>query len=174
MQTRRARDAEFTDFAALRMPQLYRTAWLLCGDRQRAEDLVQDTLIKVYAAWGPRIENPIAYAQTTLSRTWISHLRRRSSHEPPTSKVPETLSPEADQALRLTLVAALAKLNDTDRAIVVLRHLDDVSTADVARQLNLSQGAVRKRLMRALTALQDILDTPFHELVTGGNPHDAP
>ena len=49
-----AREAEFTDFARARMPQLYRAAWLLCGERQRAEDLVQETLTKVYGRWGLR------------------------------------------------------------------------------------------------------------------------
>ena len=165
---RTAREAEFTDFASHRMPQLYRTAWLLCGDRQRAEDLVQETLIKVYARWGHQIDNPVAYAQTTLTRTWISQLRKRSTHERPTDQVPDGSVISTDHALRLTLLAALDELEPMDRAVVVLRYLEDSSTAEVARQLGLSPGAVRKRLARALNRLRVRLDLPFLELATEG------
>src|SRR4051794_6892266 len=78
-RTMRAEE-EFVEFARARMPHLYRSAWLLCGDPYRAEDLTQETLAKVYAAWGPRLHNPAAYAHTTLVRTYISAQRRRSSH----------------------------------------------------------------------------------------------
>jgi RNA polymerase sigma-70 factor (sigma-E family) len=167
---RATREADFTDFARGAMPQLFRAAWLLCGDRHRAEDLVQESLTKVYAKWGSRIENPAAYAQTTLTRTWISQQRRRSTHEQPVERVPETPRPAADGDLRLTLLAALDGLEPLDRAIVVLRYLDDTPTEDVARRLGLSNGAVRKRLVRALRRLRDQLDLPFTDLVEGALP----
>lgn len=162
------READFTEFARARMPDLYRSAWLLCGDRHRAEDLVQETLAKVYGRWGPRIANPAAYARTTLTRTWISQQRRRSTHERPVDRLPEQIAPGADDELRLTLMAALAELEPLDRAVVVLRFLDDASTEDVAHQLGLSNGAVRKRLMRALQRLRTRLDLPFTDLVSAG------
>jgi len=165
---RAAREAEFTDFARARMPHLYRTAWLLCGDRQRAEDLVQETLTKVYGRWGPSIKNPAAYAQTTLTRTWISQQRRRSNHERPVDQVPERPQPNSDPTLRLTLIAALDRLEPLDRAVVVLRYLDDSSTNEVARHLGVSNQAVRNRLSRALRRLRDQLDLPFSELITEG------
>lgn len=163
-----ARQAEFSDFAATRMRHLYRTAWLLCGDSHKAEDLVQETLIKVYARWGPAIDNPAAYAQTTLTRTWISHKRRRGSHEPPVERVPDLGTAPGNHELRLTLLAALDQLEPLDRAIVVMRHLEDASTADVARLLDLSQGAVRKRLARALERMRTVLDLPYTELASEG------
>jgi RNA polymerase sigma-70 factor (sigma-E family) len=162
------REASFTDFARARMPELYRSAWLLCGDRHRAEDLVQETLAKVYGRWGPQIANPAAYAQTTLTRTWISQQRRRATHERPVDRVPEQPATGSDGELRLTLLAALDDLDPLDRAVVVLRYLDDASTDDVARQLGLSNGAVRKRLMRALRRLRDALGLPFTDLVSEG------
>lgn len=169
MQGRRAvREAEFTDFAATRMHQLYRTAWLLCGERQKAEDLVQETLIKVYARWGTQIDNPVAYAQTTLTRTWISQLRRRGAHERPTERVPDSSAPAGDHALRLTLLAALDELEPLDRAVVVLRHLEDASTAEVAQLLGLTPGAVRKRLARALDRMRLHLDFSYADLATEG------
>lgn len=169
-QARAAQEAAFTEFAQARMPHLYRSAWLLCGDRHRAEDLVQETLARVYSRWGPAIANPAAYAQTTLTRTWISQQRRRSTHERPVERFPDTAAPSAPDELRLTLLTALAGLDPLDRAVVVLRHLDDLSTDEVAHQLGLSNGAVRKRLMRALQRLRDQLDVPFTDLVPEGVP----
>jgi len=165
---RSARDAGFTEFANARMPQLYRAAWLLCGDRHRAEDLVQETLIKVYGRWGATINNPAAYAQTTLTRTWISQQRRRSTHERPVDQVPELSGSGGDDALRLSLISALDGLEPVDRAVVVLRYLDDATTAEVAHRLGMSEGAVRKRLMRALRRLRDDLDLPFADLIVEG------
>ena len=80
---RRKGVTEFEEFAYARTPHLLRSAWLLCGDVHQAEDLVQETLAKVYVRWhrrlGGRIDNPAAYAQTTLVRTFLSARRRRSS-----------------------------------------------------------------------------------------------
>jgi RNA polymerase sigma-70 factor (sigma-E family) len=143
-------DEQFTDFARARMPHLYRAAWLLCGERHRAEDLTQETLAKVYAKWGPRLQNPAAYAQTTLVRTWISAQRRRSSHEQPWADLPDSPSASDDHDLRLVLRAALARLEPLDRAVVVLRYLDDIPVDEVARQLGLSSTAVRSRAKRSL------------------------
>lgn len=162
------REAEFTDFARTAMPDLYRTASLLCRDRHRAEDLVQEALTRVFARWSTTIDNPAAYAQTTLTRTWISQQRRRSTHERPMDRLPEHPAPAPDDALRLTLLDALAGLDPVDRVIVVLRHLDDVPTAEVAHRVGMTEVAVRARLMRALRKLRVVLDLPFPDLVTEG------
>jgi len=151
-------EQEFAEFARARMPQLYRSAWLLCGDPHRAEDLTQETLAKVYAQWGPRLQNPAAYAHTTLVRTYISAQRRRSSHEQPWAEVPEGPVVSGDDAdLRIALHAALAALEPVDRAVVVLRYLDDVPVDEVGRLLGLSSTAVRSRAMRALARVRATL-----------------
>ena len=74
---------DFEEFARARIPHLFRSAWLLCGHRVEAEDLVQETLAKVRMrrSVGSRLEKPAAYAQTTLTRTFISGRRKRSSSE---------------------------------------------------------------------------------------------
>ncbi len=64
------RDTEFSAYVAARRPQLRRTAYLLCGNWHTAEDLVQQTLAKLYVAW-PRLHrdsSPDAYARRTLVR----------------------------------------------------------------------------------------------------------
>ena len=164
-------ESEFEEFARARARQLYRSAWLLCGDRHQAEDLVQETLAKVYVAWrkrlGSRLENPAAYAQTTLVRTHISARRKRSSTERPVSWLPEQAAPGAGPDLQLTLAAALARLEPLDRAVLVLRYLDDVSVEDTADCLGVSPGAVRNRSLRALQRIRPLLgDATFTDLLT--------
>jgi len=160
---------DFVEFAHARSPQLYRAAWLLCGDPHRAEDLVQDTLAKVYVRWHRRlaapIDNPAGYAQTTLVRTFISAQRRRSNQERPVAVLPEHGHVEGDADVRITLSAALAELPPLDRAVLVMRYLDDVSVADTASRLGISPGAVRNRSLRALDRLRSLLGSSLHDLI---------
>ncbi|MEZ0577108.1 SigE family RNA polymerase sigma factor [Nocardioides sp. MH1] len=151
----------FEEFARARAPHLYRAAWLLSGQRAEAEDLVQETLAKVYVRMhrrlAPPLDNPAAYAQVTLTRTYISARRRRSSAEVPYGDLPDVVTSDtADQAIaRVDLEEALAALSPTDRAVVVLRYLDDVAVDEVARTLRLSPGAVKNRSMRALARMRE-------------------
>lgn len=144
-------EREFEEFALGRTSALYRTAWLLCGDRHGAEDLVQETLAKVFVKWS-RIDNPAAYAQTTLVRTFLSHRRRRSSQELPYADLPDVAGADPTEAsdLRMGLSDLLAGLAPLDRAVLVLRYSDDLPVDEVATRLGLSPGAVRNRSMRAL------------------------
>lgn len=155
------RTAAFEAFARARTPQLYRAAWLLCGNRADAEDLVQETLTKVYVrmhrVFAPRLDNLSAYAQTTLTRTFISGRRRRSSTEQLWADLPDAAVGDHTEAaeLRIGLDEALAGLSPTDRAVLVLRYLEDLSVEEVASILRLSQGAVRNRSMRALARMRE-------------------
>jgi RNA polymerase sigma-70 factor (sigma-E family) len=163
---------EFEEFAHARSAHLLRAAWLLCGDRHQAEDLVQETLAKVYVRWhrrlGGRIENPAAYAQTALVRTFLSSRRRRSSSELPYADPPDAVHPDRSREtdLQLEVAAALAGLAPADRAVLVLRYLEDRSVSEAAALLGVSQGAVRNRSMRALDRLRPLLDPTTH--TTGG------
>ena len=160
---------EFEEFAVARTPQLYRAAWLMCGDAHRAEDLVQETLAKVYVRWhrrlGGPIEHPVAYAHTTLTRTYISAQRRRSSHETPVEDLPERVEPGGDPATAFALRDALAQLAPLDRAVLVMRYLEDVSVADTADALGVSPGAVRNRSLRALDRLRAVLGPSLRDLL---------
>jgi RNA polymerase sigma-70 factor (sigma-E family) len=162
-------DGAFEEFALARLPHLHRAAWLLCGDAHRAEDLVQETLAKVYVRWHRRlarpIDNPAAYAQTCLVRVYISAQRRRSSHERPTDSPPDPAVRDGDTDLRLALTAALAELQPLDRAVLVLRYLDDRPVAEVARTLGCSDGAVRNRTLRALDRLRAVLGPSVVDLL---------
>lgn len=178
---RAERDATFEAFAAAAVPSLHRSAWLLCRHDHEADDLVQETLAKVYVAWHGRrrIDNPIAYAHTALTRTFISARRKRSSRdELPHGEVPELGQADgADEVVvRLSLRTALAALAPLDRAVVVLRHWEGRDVRETARLLSLSEGAVRNRCMRALSHLRDVLDDSGFasaNAATTGGPHDV-
>ncbi|MGW2562624.1 SigE family RNA polymerase sigma factor [Streptomyces sp. NPDC001514] len=162
MGTRRSRADEFLEFAAGRTGHLYRSACLLTsGDTHLAEDLVQDTLGRMYALWGrmSRIDNPAAYAQTVLVRTFLTQRRRRSATERPLGELPDTtpVAGEDDPALRVALLGALARLAPKDRAVVVLRYWEDRSVEETADALHVSSAAVRTRSVRALAKLREQL-----------------
>src|SRR3954469_24433457 len=91
-------EAAFRQFARANAAPLFRSALLLTTDWHRAEDLVQDTLARMYRVWSgvARIDNPAAYAQTGLARQFPSHRRRRSAGEIPSADLPEALTADAD------------------------------------------------------------------------------
>lgn len=148
-------ETAFRQFAQARTPALHRAAFLLCGNHHEAEDLVQETLAKVYVAWGRRgVDNPAAYARTVLTRTFISSRRKTSSTERPTDTLPELPTTAVDSAAHLDLFRELRSLPPVDRAVVVMRYLDDASVRDTAEALKLSDQAVRTRSTRALARLR--------------------
>lgn len=159
------RDAEFTAFMTEAEPLLTRTAWLLCGDAHRAEELVQQTLVRTYVAWPrARAGDPVAYARRTLSNlridTWRKH--RREVLVEPGAVGPGTAIPSQAQqhAERDALVRALARLPERRRRVVVLRYLLDLPEHEVADDLDISVGTVKSTAARGLAQLRDLLGAP--------------
>ncbi|OAR26356.1 RNA polymerase subunit sigma-24 [Streptomyces sp. ERV7] len=167
-QARQARTDEFLEFASGRTNHLFRAACLLTsGDTHLAEDLVQETLGRLFAVWGrmSRIDNPAGYAQTILVRTFLTHRRRRSADERPLGELPDRpVTTDGDPALRLALLAALARLPPKDRAVVVLRYWEDRSVEETAEAMRVSSAAVRTRSVRALAKLREQLGGSLAEL----------
>lgn len=155
---RTSRTEEYRVFAVSRVSHLFRSACLLTsGDVHLAEDLVQETLSRMYVLWGRarRIDNPAAYAQTVLVRTFLTHRRRRSASERPLAELPDGAPVDPDDpALRMTLLQALSQLAPKDRAVVVLRYWEDRSVEETAAALQVSPAAVRTRCVRALGRLR--------------------
>lgn len=154
-----SRDAEFAEFVTARYRALVRTGLLLTGDNGHAEDLAQAALIKTYLAWG-RIREPTraeAFARTTLVRLALRARRRRWTGEVATGWVPETSAARDGTEptdLVLDVRRALARLPAEQRAVIVLRYLDDQSEAQTARLLGISPGTVKSRASRGLTSLR--------------------
>lgn len=154
----RTDDDEFATFARAAAPGLRRTAYLLCGDWDRAADLAQEALIRVYVAW-PRLDRAdgrYAYARRVTTNAAIDQGRKRSSRELPTLElvdgpVEDATSQVVDRAL---LLAALAELPARQRACVVLRYYEDLSVEAVARTLGCRPGTVKSQTARGLDALR--------------------
>ncbi|MGZ0147619.1 SigE family RNA polymerase sigma factor [Kribbella sp. WER1] len=155
---------DFEEFARVQIPRLYRTAWLLCGDRHHAEDLVQETLAKMMSAWG-RIDAPGAYARTALVRTFVSQRRRKSWGERPTEVLPEVAERVGDVELRVALQSALGELAPLDRAVLVLRFFEDRSVEQVALDLGKKTSAITTRTSRALERLRAVLGDGADQLI---------
>jgi RNA polymerase sigma-70 factor (sigma-E family) len=147
-------EREFREFVAVRSAALLRTAYLLTGQREAAEDLLQTSLAKAANRWS-RLEQPEAYVRKIMYHQQVSRWRLRSyGREQSTDAVPEIAGPQEDAELRLSLAAALRQLAARQRAVLVLRYLDDLPESEVAQLLGISVGTVRSTTHRALAKLR--------------------
>ncbi|MEE1748883.1 MULTISPECIES: SigE family RNA polymerase sigma factor [unclassified Streptomyces] len=163
-----AQEDQYLEFVAERAKALYRSAYVLAaGDAHLAEDLVQETLSRVYVHWKrvARADSPAAYAQTILVRASLTLRRRRSTGERPTGNMPDSATAGPDAALRLTLLDALGQLPPRDRAVLLLRYWEDRSIEETARMLKLSSSAVRSQGTRALNRVRALLGDSLSDLV---------
>jgi RNA polymerase sigma-70 factor (sigma-E family) len=151
-------DEAFGVFVAARSRHLLQTAYLLTGDRHRAEDLLQTALTKAYLRWD-RIssDDPEGYVRRILANTQFDWWRRRSSREQPTDALPEEARPDAsaEVEVRDAVLTALAGLPKRQRAVVVLRYFEDLSEAEIAQTLGCSPGTVKSAASRAMAKLRD-------------------
>ena len=151
-------DADFREYVAARGRALLRTAYMLTGNLADAEDLVQSALAKTYQAWN-RIEDRAAldgYVRRAMVNTHISWWRRRRVEEYPTDEIPD--QPVADSSLDSDLhdmlMRAIDRLPQRMRAAVLLRFYEDMSEAEVAGMLGISQGTVKSTVSRAVAKLR--------------------
>lgn len=147
----------FTAFVAQRAQALWRSAWLLAGDAQRAEDLVQTALAKTY----PHFDRVSAsgsfeaYVRKTMYRAYLAWWRRRWRDEVPADVGdPPVGSGTTAAEQRLDLANALAALPRAQKAVVVLRFYEDRSVEETAQLLGISTGTVKSHTSRALAALR--------------------
>src|SRR5262249_59182964 len=132
----RGRDAEYTEYVAGRLSSLRRLAAVLCDDWQRADDLVQATLIKLYVRWGRvrAASHPDAYARTVLVHEFIQERRslwvKRVSL---TGGLADSPAAAVDQDAVLDLRAAVAALPARQRAPLVPRFYFDLNLDPAAQ-----------------------------------------
>jgi len=161
--------AAFDAFAATAMPRLRHLAYAWCHDWHHSDDVVQDTMERVYAAW-PRVRRggeEYAYARTTLIRRLISEDRRAwRRHETATLDDTATAATPADPPAaeltgssveRLDAMDLLRLLPPRQRAVAVLRFLEDLPVSDVADLLHCSEGTVKSQAHHARRFLQQHL-----------------
>jgi RNA polymerase sigma-70 factor (sigma-E family) len=159
------RDEDFTAFVVARSGRLVHLARMLCGDAALAEDLVQTALEKAYLRWD-RIEmdDPFGYVRQALVNQHLSWLRRRLWRERP-SGTPAELDADFHRSVadpadgierRLVLNAALGTLTRRERAVIVLRYVEDLTEAQTAAVLGVAVGTIKSAHSRALQKLRAV------------------
>ena len=159
MAVRERHEAEFHEFVAVRSSRLFRTALLMVGDHQLAQDLLQESLVKTYVAW-PRLRdvgNAEAYARRVIVTTSTSWRRRRSFHERPTAALPEDVVADVADVIATDadLWTQLHALPSRQRAAVVLRYRLDLSEAQTSELMGCTAGSVKRHASRGLAKLRD-------------------
>jgi RNA polymerase sigma-70 factor (sigma-E family) len=154
-------DDEYVEFVGFALPELWRTAYLLCGDWHRAEDAAQEVLIRLYRRWTKveRREGLLPYARRALVRIMIDESRRPwrreiSTRIPPDRPVQGRFDGVDD---RMLLLEALASLSPQRRACLVLRYYEQLSVRETAQTLGCSEGSVKSQTSRGLGDLRRAL-----------------
>lgn len=152
------RDEEFVEFVKTRTVSLRRTAFLLCGDWHRAEDLVQTALIKAFGAWSRvRPGDEDAYVRKVLVRVAIDDSRRFWHREKAAPELPDVALAIVDTDNSVDVRRALAALPVRQRAAVVLRYWEDLPVEEVGRLLGCQPGTVKSQCAKGLAALRRTL-----------------
>ncbi|MFG3298741.1 SigE family RNA polymerase sigma factor [Micromonospora chersina] len=150
----------FHEFVVQRSPALSRTAYLLTGDHQHAEDLLQSALARTYRHWRRiRDGDPEAYVRRVMYHQQVSWWRRRRVAERLDATPVERGGGDHTEhtALRLSVVAALRRLTARQRAVVVLRYYEDLTEAQVAEVLGCSVGTVKRHGHDAVRRLRGLV-----------------
>jgi RNA polymerase sigma-70 factor (sigma-E family) len=157
--------AAFDALLHARSRPLLRAAYALTGDWAQAEDLLQTALTKTYLRWHALedVEAGEAYLRRVMFTTYARWWRRKWRGEVPTAALPDRdcHDPYADADRREELRRALATLPSRQRAMLVLRFIEDMSEAHVAETLGVSVGTVKSTTSKALAKLrvrEDLLD----------------
>jgi len=171
----------FESWATLAVPRLRKAAYLMTGDPHRADDIVQDVLIRIYATWSrvSRGGPPDAYAYTAVvngNRAWG---RRRARRELPVEHLPERGQPDPTSDLGsagedsvIQILAALDQLGASQRAIVILRYWAGLSVEETARRLGTSEGNVKSQASRGIAHVRAAV-TDHHDvtIIQEGHSH---
>jgi len=159
------RDSAFAEYFAARSGAMRGTAFLLCGDWHRAEDLVQAAFTKLYVHWNrvARHESLDPYVRKVLIRTFIDDGRRGWwRRERPQDTPVDLPAAQAHTDDRLMLMRALSEVPARQRAVLVLRYWEDMSVEEAARALNCSPGTVKSQAARGLDTLRSLVPPPVN------------
>jgi RNA polymerase sigma-70 factor (sigma-E family) len=158
---------QFEGFAAEASDSLLRTGYLMTGDVRDAEDLVQETFLRVARRWNRvrRMDHPAAYARRILINLVLDDAARRTRRQAelgPKDAGVDAADESATQALRevddlAEFRWALAQLPARQRAVLVLRYWEDMPVAQVANVLGCSAATVTSTASRAAARLAQAL-----------------
>jgi RNA polymerase sigma-70 factor (sigma-E family) len=163
----------FREFVSTRFESLRALAYVTCGDWQTAEDAVSGTLSRLYLRWD-RVVSPDAYARTMVVRAAIGEKRRPWRRERSAGDaMPEAALPDPAAAVddRLRLRTALFRLPPRQRAVLVLRFLEDLSVEATAEIMGCQPGTVKSQSAKGLATLRSLLAADDLFLREEGNDH---
>jgi RNA polymerase sigma-70 factor (sigma-E family) len=147
----------FDAYVSARWVRLVRSAVLLGADEQAAEDAVQTALARCYFSWSRVVEarDPDAYVHKVLINTLRASWRRRWTGERPHADLPERGFPDETERVdaEQAMLAALGRLPEHQRQVLVLRYYADLTEAQTAEALGIAVGTVKSRSTRALKVL---------------------
>ena len=137
---------------------LKRHAFLLCGDENQADDLVQDALVRAFTRplRAPRYGGAEAYVRVIIVNLFIDGARRHSRWRrlaPLLRPADVTPDPADEVSDRDAILTALRSLSPRQRACVVLRYYEDLPVAEVAAALSVGEGAVKRYLSEAMSRM---------------------
>ena len=154
------REVELREFVSARGAALSRTAYLLTGDHQAAEDLVQDTYVVLVRRWQKSgAVDPEAYVRRILYSRFVDGWRRRRLVELPWASTLDAAGGDeaGAAAARLTLRGALARLTPRQRAVLVLRFYEDLTEIQTAAVLGVSPNTAKSQTRVALQRLRQLV-----------------
>ena len=154
-------DGRLADYVHGQWPQLVRYATALCGNPVEAEELVQSALVRVALRWTfiRDKDDPDAYVRRAISNGYLNYWRRLRSRETAMADPPDVASPDRTAGVDdlLAVRRALGTLPPRQRAVLVLRYLEDRSELQTADILGCSVGTVKSQSSKALAKLRDIV-----------------
>ncbi len=161
---------EFDDFYAASHQRLTAQVYAMIGDRDEAQECVQEAFVRAWAHRGKldRAEHPEAWVRTTAYRLAVSRWRRTMRARRPADRalsLPTQAS--APTETHVALVEALKQLPEAQRQALVLHHIADLPVHEVAREIGAPEGTVKARLSRGRAALALLLaDGPLDQGAT--------
>ena len=161
-------EQEFAEYFAARRDAVRRTAYLMCGDWHRADDLAQTAFVALHRRWHKIRDREAldAYVRRTVVRAVIDESRRPWRRERFTDQLPDAPAATTEVgdavATRHVLLDGLRKVPPRQRAVLVLRFLEGLDVAAAAKILRCTEGTVKSQTARGLEALRaelgDVLD----------------
>jgi RNA polymerase sigma-70 factor (ECF subfamily) len=162
----------FDRFVARFRPKIFQYSWLMCGDREDAEEVAQETLLRVF-------ESMDQLREPERVRAWVFRIaknaclmKRRKSIYAPTCEQPlDDLQPDREPLpdrqvlqgeMNTALQAAIASLPEIYRSVVILRDMEELSTEETAQLLDVPTDVVKTRLHRARVALRQKMEEVLH------------
>jgi RNA polymerase sigma-70 factor, ECF subfamily len=164
----------FDRFVARFRPRIFQYSWLMCGDREDAEEVAQETLLRVFESFDQLRDPERVRAWVFRIAKNVCLMKRRKSIYAPSHELPlDDAQPQADLAplpdrqvlageMKAVLHHAIGALPPIYRAVVILRDIEELSTEETAQLLDVGTDVVKTRLYRGRLALKQKMEEVLH------------